>query len=160
MDVFPKKALVTQYRYMRRFVCTPCYMSAKDYIARVVEINSYLTDFPCANATSAATMLSTEELLDLLEFGILIRWQKSMVIHGFDPLNSTIKDLSNFYKRLESTLDDNKKYLKRKKKGNFKDHASKSAKIESSNVKTIAIVSSTVSYIVLTRPMTQMTVIP
>ena len=66
LDAFPKKSLVTQHRYMRWFLCKPLIMSVKDYIARVVEINSYLTDFPPINATKAATMLSESKLVDLL----------------------------------------------------------------------------------------------
>ena len=67
-DVFPRKALLNQKRFMRRFMRKPQDLRAKDYIARVCEINSYLTLFP-TDSEREATKLPTDELLDLLEFG-------------------------------------------------------------------------------------------
>ncbi len=102
-DIFPKKALVTQLRHMRRFLRKPYAMSVRDYVARVVEINSYLTEFPPVNATTPSAVLGEAELLDILEFGIPLTWQKTMVLHGFDPSEGTIKQFTEFCERLERT---------------------------------------------------------
>ena len=59
-------------------------MTAKDYIARVCKINSYLTAFPTKPGRQA-TKLPTDKLLDLLEFGVPLRWQQAMHLHGFEP---------------------------------------------------------------------------
>ena len=101
---------------MRRFLCKPCIMRVKDYAARVVEINSYISDFPPVNATTPATMLGDNELIDLLEFGIPVRWQKYMVMQRFDPLNGTIKEFSKFCELLEDAMDDNKVTPEKKKR--------------------------------------------
>ena len=39
-DIFPKKALVTQQRHMQQFLRKPQWMNIRDYVARVVKINS------------------------------------------------------------------------------------------------------------------------
>ena len=106
LDVFPKKSLVNQHWCMRRFLRKPCGMSVKDYIASVVEINSYLTDFPPVNVTTPGTMLTDNKLLDLLEFGIPVKWQKHMVMHRFNPENGIIQGFSKFCKRLENAMED------------------------------------------------------
>ena len=104
-DVFPPKSLLNQKRYMRRFLRKPVEMTAKDYIARVCEINSYLTAFPTEPGRQA-TKLPTDELLDLLEFGVPLRWQRAMHLHGFEPQEGNIKSFTTFCERLESSLDE------------------------------------------------------
>ena len=104
-DVFPPKSLLNQKRYMRRFLRKPVEMTAKDYIARVCEINSYLTAFPTEPGRQA-TKLPTDELLDLLEFGVPLRWQRAMHLHGFEPQEGNIKSFATFCERLESSLDE------------------------------------------------------
>ena len=64
----PPKALLNQKPFMRRFLRKLVEMTAKDYIARVCKINSYLTAFPTKPDREAAK-LPTDELLNLLEFG-------------------------------------------------------------------------------------------
>ena len=123
-DIFPKKALVTQQRHMRRFLRKPYNMSVRDYVARVVEINSYLTEFSPVNATTPSAVLGEAELLDLLEFGTPITWQKTMVVHGFDPSNGTIKEFTKFCERLERTAEEVEDKIPLKKKEfskNFKE---------------------------------------
>ena len=80
-------------------------MTAKNYIARVCEINSYLMAFPTEPGRQATKML-TNELLDLLEFGVPLRWQRAMHLHGFEPQEGTIKDSVKLCERLESSLED------------------------------------------------------
>ena len=118
-DIFPKKALVTQLRHMRRFLRKPYTMSVRDYVARVVEINSYLTEFPPINATTPSAVLGEAELLDILEFGVPLTWQKTMVLHGFDPSEGTIKQFTEFCERLERTGGEIEDKISLKKKKYF-----------------------------------------
>ena len=46
MTVFPKKALTTHKRYMRRIMRKPKEMKTRDYCAWHSEINKYLEEFP------------------------------------------------------------------------------------------------------------------
>ena len=89
---------------MRRFLCKSRGKSVKDYIARVVEINSILTEFPPVNSTTPATMLTDNKLLDRLEFGIPLKLQTHMVMHGFDPQNGMMKEFSDFCKHIEHAM--------------------------------------------------------
>ena len=83
-DVLSPKALLNQKHFMRRFLRKPGDMPAKDYIACICKINSYLTTFP-TNSDREASKLPTDELLDLLEFGVPLKWQRAMHLHGFKP---------------------------------------------------------------------------
>ena len=105
MDVFPPKALLNQKRFMRRFLRKNQDMRAKDYIARVCEIHSYLPLFP-TNSGREAEKLPTDELLDLLEFGVPLKWQRDIHLHGFEPQEGLVKDFAAFCERLESSLED------------------------------------------------------
>ena len=46
-------------------------------------------------------MLPTDELMDIAEFSIPATWQKTMIMHGFDPANHTIHKFIEFCKRIE-----------------------------------------------------------
>ena len=50
-------------------------MLVQAYTARMTEINYYLTESPLVIQGRDATKLPDNELLDLLEFGIPIKWQ-------------------------------------------------------------------------------------
>ena len=73
--VFPKKALTTQKRYMRRIMRKPKDMRTRDYCARYAELNKYLEDFPPFRGK--AQVLPEDEILEHLEFSIPNSWQRS-----------------------------------------------------------------------------------
>ena len=50
-------------------------MLVQDYIARVIKINNYLKEFLSVIVGRNATKLPDNKQLDLLEFGIPIKWQ-------------------------------------------------------------------------------------
>ena len=77
----------------------------QDYIARVIEINNYLTEFPPTVVGGDAIKLPDDELLDLLEFGIPIKWQRQMQVQNFKPTAGTLREFQDFCKRLESALE-------------------------------------------------------
>ena len=81
---------------------------------------------------TSATMLTDNELLDLIEFSIPVKWQKYMVMHGFDPQNGKIKEISEFYKRLEHAMEDNEVLPEKKKRGNLQRKRRKAGKEEAS----------------------------
>ena len=97
--VFPQKALPTQKRHMRRFLRKPREMSIRAFCARLTEINKYLESFPPAG--DGAKQLEQDELLDIAEFAVPATWQKTMVMHGFDPTMHTMQEFVEFCERLE-----------------------------------------------------------
>ena len=71
-------------------------------MARLIEINSYLPEFPPTTTGGAdPASLPDDELLDILEFGMPSSWQKQMVLQDFDPLQHTIKQFTEFCERME-----------------------------------------------------------
>ena len=104
--VFPRRAYATQKRYMRRFLRKPLGTPMRDFVARLVEINNYLPQFPPQQLGGAAgVVLDDEELKEVGEFSIPASWQKGMVQHGFDPADHTLNELIEFCERFEYTED-------------------------------------------------------
>ena len=52
-----------------------------------------------------ANKLPDNELLDLLDFEIPIKWQRQMQVQNFEPTAGTLRDFQYFCERLESALD-------------------------------------------------------
>eukprot|EP00957_Ditylum_brightwellii_P191842 14604600-Ditylum_brightwellii.AAC.1 len=46
--------------------------------------------------------LNTDELLDILEFGVLASWCREFTVQGFDPDNQGLRKFVEFCTRLES----------------------------------------------------------
>ena len=61
--------------------------------------------------------------MDIAEFAIPTRWQKLMILHGFDPINSTPSEFIEFCERLEYAEDPEEKQgpLKHKNENKQKD---------------------------------------
>jgi hypothetical protein len=96
--IFPKHSLQEQRRYMRRYLCKPRELKNREFQARVSELNSYLKEFPGADASSA---LSHDNLIELLEFANPTSWQKHMVLQGFNPVTEPLSKLVEFCERIE-----------------------------------------------------------
>ena len=105
IGVFLQKVLQDQKRWMRRFLKKPRDMLVQDYITRVIKINDYLAEFPPTIVGGDAVKLPDNKLLDLLEFGIPINWQRQMQVQNFEPMAGTLRDFQYFCKHLESALD-------------------------------------------------------
>jgi len=98
--VFPRRALITQKHCMRRFMRKPNTMTMREYMARMVEINQKLPEFPPHAADQA---LPQDEILDIGEFATPGSWQREMVVQDFDAMDGTVQDLVNFCERMEQT---------------------------------------------------------
>jgi len=75
-------------------------MPIKQYYARYKEINDYLALF---NEQGAANKLDNDEIKEHLNFSIPNRWQKEMIMHGFEPIEGSIDEFLEFCERLEVT---------------------------------------------------------
>ena len=74
------------------------FQSVREFATQLNEINEYLLDFPPSNEDNK---LPTNELMDITEFSIPATWQKTIIMHGFDPANHTIHKFIEFCKRIE-----------------------------------------------------------
>ena len=108
-NYFPPKALAEQKRYMRRYLQKPFGMVAKDFFARINEINGKLARFPPFQENQS---MSEDEVQDILEGAIPREWQKANVFLGFDPLEKTQKEFLDKYvkyKELEAKAEPKKR---------------------------------------------------
>jgi hypothetical protein len=101
--IFPQHALCKQKQYMHCHMRKPWDMTMRIYRNRVVELNNYLAHFP--GSFNVEQKLEEEEIINILEFGVPLKWQDQMVLQGFDPTEDgrTSQDLVEFCERLEST---------------------------------------------------------
>ena len=86
---------------MRRYLRKPKDVSARDHVARIVELNSYFDDFPPEENGDLVERLEDDEILDNLDFGNPHSWQKQMILQNFDPVTNSLDDFVSFCKRLE-----------------------------------------------------------
>ena len=100
--IFPKRALQSQKRYMRRNLRKPGTMKTCTYVARIMELNNYLPLFPRLADGVEPTKLAEDEIKDLLEFGMPKSYQRAMALQGFDPMIHTITEFVEFCERLEA----------------------------------------------------------
>jgi hypothetical protein len=100
--VFPTRALQIQKRYMRRHMRKAPFMKMKDYMARVEELNNYLSMFPDYNNGDE---LHEDELLDIYEYGIPKTWSKQFLLQNWDPQHHTKQEFREFCERLETAED-------------------------------------------------------
>lgn len=98
--IFPRRALRIQKRYMRRQMRKPRDMRVRDFVARVQELNNYLTQFP-PFATNQS--LPEDEILDILESAVPNAWQREFVRSGFDPIEHDIREFVERCERVELT---------------------------------------------------------
>ena len=69
LGVFPQDALKEQKIWMQLFLKKPEDMKIKEYVARVVQINNYLPQFPPTTPLGNSKKIPNNKLLDLLKFG-------------------------------------------------------------------------------------------
>eukprot|EP00957_Ditylum_brightwellii_P102333 7800451-Ditylum_brightwellii.AAC.1 len=84
--VFPEKASEIQKCYMQRNIYYGKDDTVKEWVARVQELNGYLKDFP-ENNINPTQPLDVDELLDILEFGVLSSWHREFTVQGFAPVD-------------------------------------------------------------------------
>lgn len=97
--VFPRKSLATQKRYMRHFLRKKRDIRVREFMTRLIEINEYLAMFP--EEFSASQKLPEDEIMDIAEFAVPASWQNIIVLHGFNPVESTTTEFVEFCERIE-----------------------------------------------------------
>ena len=76
-------------------------MSVKEWVARVLELNEYLKEFPTVNGAKE-TKLPESEVMEILEYGVPAQYRREFTVQGFDPLTQGLKKFLEFCSRLES----------------------------------------------------------
>ena len=110
ITILPQKALQTQKCYMRRVLRKLQGMKIRDYFARYLQLNKYLSEFP---PFLPRQQLPSDKVLEHAKFAIPNSWQKQMVLHGFNTIARTMDNFIKFCERLElSESIYNKTHLK------------------------------------------------
>ena len=91
---------------MRCFLKKPAGMCIKEYVSRVVNINNNLSQIPLSVLLGNSKKLPNNELLELLEFGILLKWRNQIYLQNFKVQEHKIKEFTKMCERLESALSD------------------------------------------------------
>eukprot|EP00957_Ditylum_brightwellii_P023358 1763067-Ditylum_brightwellii.AAC.1 len=88
--VFWEKAGQTQKRYIQRNIRYGREITVKEWVAQVTELNGYLKDFSAHNG-NLTQPLSTDKLLDILEYRVLAKWCREFTVQGFDPMDQGLQ---------------------------------------------------------------------
>ena len=80
---FPQDSLKEQKTWMRRFLKKPADWNIKKYVARVVEINEYLVQFPPKTIIRNSNKIPEDKLLELLNFGIPLKWRNHLHLQNY-----------------------------------------------------------------------------
>ena len=99
-SIVPYRALAKQKRFMRRHMRKPAGMRTRTYVNHLLRINN--EELPYLPPFARNQGLSTDEIIDIVLYGVPKSWVNKMDEHDFDPLARTIGDLINFCERLEA----------------------------------------------------------
>ena len=99
-SIVPYRALAKQKRFMRRHMRKPAGMRTRAYVNHLLRINN--EELPYLPPFGRDQGLSTDEIIDIVLYGVPKSWVNKMDEHDFDPLARTIGDLINFCERLEA----------------------------------------------------------
>eukprot|EP00957_Ditylum_brightwellii_P100950 7694561-Ditylum_brightwellii.AAC.1 len=125
--VFLEKTGQTQKRYMQRNICYGRGTTVKEWVAQVLELNSYLKDFPAHNG-NLTQPLDADKILDILEYRVPMSWRREFTVQGFDPGDQGLQKFVEFCTRLES-CESNKGKPKGKKPSKPKTAGKRKAKV-------------------------------
>ena len=96
---FPPNALITQKRYMRRFMRKSKATTIREFYVRVLEINNRCDSFPPFGQNQK---MATDEIKEIVEFAAPQSWQKELLRQGVDVTKKSIEELVDFFERLET----------------------------------------------------------
>ena len=97
---FPPNALVTQKRYMRRFMRKSRGMTIREFYVRTLEINNRCAKFPPFKANQK---MQDDEIKEIIEFAAPQSWQRELLKQGVEVTTKSLEELVDFFERLETS---------------------------------------------------------
>ena len=82
-------------------------------------MNAYINEFPTDTEGQEAASLPADEIMDIIYYSMPNTWKNKMIEQGFHYVNSTIKEMTDFFETRVDNLDpeeDKKKSLAASKK--------------------------------------------
>ena len=98
--VAPYKALEKQKRFMRRKMRKPANMRTRTYVAHITRVN--FEELPMLPPNGVNQSLPTEEVKDIIIYGLPKSWVRKMDEFDFDPYTQELGTVINFCERMES----------------------------------------------------------
>ena len=86
-SIVPYRALAKQKRFMRRHMRKPAGMRTRAYVNHLLRINN--EELPYLPPFGTNQGLSTDEIIDIVLYGVPKSWVNKMDEHDFDPLART-----------------------------------------------------------------------
>jgi hypothetical protein len=101
--IFLKNALANQKAWLRHSqkACKSSEMLTRCWVARIQEINMMLPEFP--PDFDDTPKMRSEDVTEVLEYGIPQKWKTKMVETGFVPADHHPTEFVEFCERLESS---------------------------------------------------------
>lgn len=112
--IFPKYAYIQHRRFLRETVRKPVTMNITDYVARIIELESYLTELPPSYHGQNVVGLSNDDLMEVLHRSIPNSWHDAMRMHDFQPNIHTPQEFIEFCQRIEHVESKDPNARKRK----------------------------------------------
>ena len=94
---FPAYAFREQKRFLRRHLVKPRSMKLRSYISKLQDLNAYLEDFPPDTEGQKTAPLSADEIMDIIYHSMPTTWKNKMIEQGFKYVDSTIKEMTDFF---------------------------------------------------------------
>ena len=78
-------------------------LSIREFVARILEINSYFPDFPEPSPGVKEAKINDRDIKDLVEFGLPDHWKRAMLHQNFMFIEHSLTDMVSFCERLQMT---------------------------------------------------------
>ena len=102
---FPAYASREQKIYLRRHLVKLRSMKLHTFISRLQEWNAYLEDFPPDRKGQETAHLPADEIMDIIYHSMHIIRKNEMIEQGFNYVDSTIKEMTDFFETREENLE-------------------------------------------------------
>ena len=102
---FSTYAFREQKRCLRRHLSKPRSMKVRSFIKRIKELNVYLEEFPPDTEGRETESLPTHEIMGSIYHSMPTAWENKMIEHGFNNVDSTLKEMTDFIETRVENLE-------------------------------------------------------
>ena len=102
-NLIPTQALPRIKRYLRRECCKPADMKVRTYFQHLIRI--CVSELPEIPPFAQNQSLATDEIIDIIIYGVPKTWIREMDRQGFDPWTHTPQEVVTFLEQIETAED-------------------------------------------------------
>ena len=86
-------------------------MKLRSFISRLQELNAYSEEFPPNTEGQETAPLSGDEIIYIIYHFMLTTWENKMIEQGFNYADSTVKEMTDFFKTKVENLEPKKEKI-------------------------------------------------